>query len=61
MCSMLKILPFQIFVKYVDETVDLDIIEPGDYSVISLINDVKKELKGDLIEPWQRGMACVMC
>ncbi|KAK0581583.1 hypothetical protein LWI29_015467 [Acer saccharum] len=47
-------LPFQIFVKYVNETADLDIIEPGDCSVISLINDAKKELKGDLIEPWEK-------
>ncbi|TXG69750.1 hypothetical protein EZV62_004685 [Acer yangbiense] len=47
-------LPFQIFVKYVDETVDLDIIEPGDCSVISLINNAKKELKGDPIEPWEK-------
>ncbi|KAK1591790.1 hypothetical protein Q3G72_013721 [Acer saccharum] len=45
-------LPFQIFVKYVDETVDLDIIKPRDCSVISLINDAKKELKGGPIEPW---------
>ncbi|TXG60442.1 hypothetical protein EZV62_015015 [Acer yangbiense] len=47
-------LPFQIFVKYVNETADLDIIEPGDCSVISVINDAKKKLKGDPIEPWEK-------
>ncbi|TXG48959.1 hypothetical protein EZV62_024834 [Acer yangbiense] len=47
-------LPFQIFVKYVNETADLDILKPGDCSVISLINDAKKELKGDPIEPWEK-------
>ncbi|TXG62753.1 hypothetical protein EZV62_009747 [Acer yangbiense] len=39
---------------YVNETADLDIIEPGDCSVISLINDAKKKLKGDPIEPWEK-------
>ena len=47
-------LPFQIFVKYVDENADLDIIEPRDCSVVSLINDAKKELKGEHIEPWEK-------
>ncbi|KAK1587567.1 hypothetical protein Q3G72_014263 [Acer saccharum] len=35
---------FQVHVKYVDRIVDMDLIEPGDCSVISLINDTKKEL-----------------
>ncbi|KAK0601510.1 hypothetical protein LWI29_024909 [Acer saccharum] len=34
--------PFQVYVKYVDRIVDMDLIEPGDCSVISLINDTRK-------------------
>ncbi|KAK0577723.1 hypothetical protein LWI29_037552 [Acer saccharum] len=44
---------FQVHVKYVDRIVDMDLIEPGDCSVISLINDTKKELSGYHIEAWE--------
>ncbi|KAI9185325.1 hypothetical protein LWI28_006208 [Acer negundo] len=47
-------LSFPNFVKHVDEIAYPDIIEPGDCSVISLINDVKKELKGGPIQPWEK-------
>ncbi|KAK4859190.1 hypothetical protein QYF36_001166 [Acer negundo] len=35
-------LPIQVLVKYVDRFVDMDLIEPRDCSVISVINDAKK-------------------
>ncbi|TXG63817.1 hypothetical protein EZV62_010811 [Acer yangbiense] len=47
-------LSFRVFVKYVNDTVDMDLIEPRDCSVISLINDAMKELKGHHIEPWEK-------
>ncbi|KAK4852246.1 hypothetical protein QYF36_022347 [Acer negundo] len=34
---------FRVHVKYVDRVVDMDLIEPRDCSVISLINDAKKQ------------------
>ncbi|TXG66719.1 hypothetical protein EZV62_007994 [Acer yangbiense] len=34
---------FRVHVKYVDRVVDMDLIEPEDCSVISLINDAKKQ------------------
>ncbi|KAK2649632.1 hypothetical protein Ddye_017121 [Dipteronia dyeriana] len=46
-------LPFQVYVKYVDRIVDMDIIEPGDCSVISLINDTRKILSVSGIETWE--------
>ncbi|KAK1582737.1 hypothetical protein Q3G72_017756 [Acer saccharum] len=39
-------LPIQVFVRKVDVVADLEVIEPGDCSVISIINDAKKELLG---------------
>ena len=44
---------FQVYVKYVDRIVDMDVIEPGDCSVISLINDTRKILSGCQIEIWE--------
>ncbi|TXG69748.1 hypothetical protein EZV62_004683 [Acer yangbiense] len=44
---------FRVHVKYVDRIVDMDLIEPGDCSVISLINDTKKQLNGCHIEAWE--------
>ncbi|TXG64869.1 hypothetical protein EZV62_011863 [Acer yangbiense] len=44
---------FQVHVKYVDRIVDMDLIELGDCSVISLINNTKKELSGCHIEAWE--------
>ncbi|TXG53021.1 hypothetical protein EZV62_022190 [Acer yangbiense] len=44
---------FQVHVKYVDRIVDMDLIEPGDCSVISLINDTKRELSRCHIEAWE--------
>ena len=46
-------LPIRVPVKYVDRVVDMDVIEPGDCSVISLINDTKKVLSGEPIEIWE--------
>ncbi|KAK3204819.1 hypothetical protein Dsin_018865 [Dipteronia sinensis] len=46
-------LPFQVYVMYVDKIIDLGVIEPGDCSVISLINNAKKELSGQHIETWE--------
>ncbi|KAK4846238.1 hypothetical protein QYF36_014750 [Acer negundo] len=37
-------LSFQIYVKYADEVFDLQLYEPEDCSVISIINDVKTEM-----------------
>ncbi|KAK1584647.1 hypothetical protein Q3G72_034808 [Acer saccharum] len=45
--------PFQVYVKYVDRIVDMDLIEPGDCSVVSLINDTRKVLSGCRIETWE--------
>ncbi|KAI9191802.1 hypothetical protein LWI28_013725 [Acer negundo] len=45
-------LPFHVYVKYVDRIVYMDLIEPGDCSVISLINDTRKILSGCQIERW---------
>ncbi|KAI9176978.1 hypothetical protein LWI28_009438 [Acer negundo] len=39
-------LPIQVFVRKVDVVVDLEVIEPGYCSVISIINDAMKELLG---------------
>ena len=44
---------FHVHVRYVDRIVDMDLIEPGDCSVISLINDTKKHLSGCHIEAWE--------
>ncbi|KAK2642067.1 hypothetical protein Ddye_023830 [Dipteronia dyeriana] len=41
---------FRVYMKYVDRVVDMDVIEPGECSVISLINDAKKVLSGQYIE-----------
>ncbi|KAK3212806.1 hypothetical protein Dsin_017512 [Dipteronia sinensis] len=49
----LQMYEFRVHVKYVDIIVDMDLIEPGDCSVISLINDAKKELSGCNIEAWE--------
>ncbi|KAK1587236.1 hypothetical protein Q3G72_010886 [Acer saccharum] len=46
-------LPIRVLVKYVDSVVDMDLIEPGDCSVISLINDTKKVLSGQPIDIWE--------
>ncbi|KAK0604600.1 hypothetical protein LWI29_017354 [Acer saccharum] len=51
-----KMLPIQVFVRKVDVVVDLEVIEHGDCSVISIINDAKKELLGALVtskEKWE--------
>ncbi|KAL5781453.1 hypothetical protein ACOSP7_006482 [Xanthoceras sorbifolium] len=37
-----KMLPFRIYVKYVNQRCNLHVIEPGDCSVISIINDAKE-------------------
>ncbi|KAK4848914.1 hypothetical protein QYF36_018610 [Acer negundo] len=44
------ILPFQIYLKYVDEVFDLQPLERGDYSLISIINDVKNEITGYYVQ-----------
>ncbi|KAK2662497.1 hypothetical protein Ddye_001071 [Dipteronia dyeriana] len=46
-------LPIQVYVRYVDRIVDMYVIEPGDCSVISLINDTRKILSGCGIESWE--------
>ncbi|KAK0573341.1 hypothetical protein LWI29_006718 [Acer saccharum] len=49
-------LPFQVYVNYANKVFDLQILEPGDCSVISIINDVKKEITGHHVkkeETWE--------
>ena len=51
---------FHVHVRYVDRIVDMDLIEPGDCSVISLINDTRKILNGCRIERWETWQLRVM-
>ncbi|KAK4855516.1 hypothetical protein QYF36_008162 [Acer negundo] len=37
---------FRVHLKYADRVVDMDLIEPGDCSIVNLINDAKKVLSG---------------
>ncbi|KAK4839467.1 hypothetical protein QYF36_022181 [Acer negundo] len=41
-------LPFKVFVKNGNELYDMGLVEPGECSVISIINDAKKEFLGDV-------------
>ncbi|KAI9186147.1 hypothetical protein LWI28_014179 [Acer negundo] len=40
-------LPFKVYVKNGNELYDMGLVEPGECSVISIINDAKKEFLGD--------------
>ncbi|KAK2643216.1 hypothetical protein Ddye_024979 [Dipteronia dyeriana] len=49
MQGFVQMLPeYQVYVKYVDRVVDMDVIEPGECSVISLINDVRRFSVGNI-------------
>ncbi|KAK4840231.1 hypothetical protein QYF36_003164 [Acer negundo] len=47
-------LPFKVYVKNGNELYDMGLVEPRKCSVISIINDAKKEFLGDGIQTWEK-------
>ncbi|KAI9194471.1 hypothetical protein LWI28_006327 [Acer negundo] len=48
---ILQMLSFRVHLKYADRVVDMDLIEPGDCSIVNLINDAKKLVRKDRDKP----------